>query len=168
MKVYIDDFPPTNLSYKLNILEQYLIKSMNYIEILSDNGIFNINESGIIYKINVIKDESIKVTNVWHNLKFIIDYTKCSYENVTTIPLNHINNKIYRYEYKIDIKSNLKFIIEFIDKKLENLKNESKELSNSYKTELIPINFYFEFSNIIDYGEIFNNNDFNVFLSLLK
>lgn len=164
MKIYIDNYNPNNLLNKLEILEPYIIKYSSYIEILSDDGIYYINETGNINKINNVKDESVKITNILYNYKFLIDLSIISYENVTSIPLNHVNNKIFRYDYKIDVKSNLKLIIEFKH-------NETKDTceTSNINNELTPINFYFEYSNkILDYNEIFNNNDFNVFLSLLK
>lgn len=165
MKIYIDDYEPSNLSDKLIKLEKYLFNSCDYVEIYSDDGIFYIDELGI-YKIIVIKDECIKYTSAFSNLKFLLDKTRFYKENVTSIPLNHINNKIYKHEYKIDIKSKIKLIIEGII----HYHNDTNLLINNNKLNLfIPLNFYFELSDKdIDLNEIFNNNDLNVFLSLLK
>lgn len=169
MKIYIDDYNPNDLSDKLIKLEKYLINSCDYIEIYSDDGIFYIDELGI-YKLIIIQDECIKYTSAFSNLKFLIDKTKFYKENITSIPLNHINNKIYKNEYKIDIKSKIKLVIEGTIDYL----NETNLLINNNKNKLnlfIPNNFYFELSNKdkdININEIFNNNDLNVFLSLLK
>jgi len=167
MKIYINNYNPHNLLNKLNKLEKYLINNNNYIEIFSDNGIFYIDELGI-YKIIIIKDESIKYTSALSNYIFLIDKTKYYKENVTNIPLNHINNTVYKYEYKLDIKSKIKLVIEGNIDKVDNtdiLINNNKNKLNLFT----PNNFYFEIlDKNITFNELFNNNDLNVFLSLLK
>lgn len=162
MKVYVDNYEQNKLLSKLNILKQYLINNIDYIEIISDDGIYYIDETGIS-KLFLIKDESIKYTSVFHNLKFIIDKSISFKEIVTTIPLNHINNKIHKLEYKIDNKSKIKLIIEGYYKQSINVENQTVSL-------FTVNNFYFEIfdNNEIDINEIFNNYDLNVFLSLLK
>jgi hypothetical protein len=168
MKIYIDNYEPKNLSNKLDKLNKYLINSNSYVEIYSDDGIFYVDEFGI-YKIIIINDDHIKYTSKALNYGFIIDNTKLYKENVTAIPLSHINTTINKYEYKIDIKSKIKLVIEGND----NQTNDSDILVTCEKNKLtsfIPNHFYFEIldKNITTINEIFNNNDLNVFLSLLK
>lgn len=163
MKLYIDDYDPKDLINKLDKLKKYLINSYNYIEIYSDDGIYYIDKSQI-YKIIVEKDESIKYTCVLSGYKFILDKSISSKELVNNIPLNHINNTIYKNEYIIDSKKDVIFIIEGYYEKNE-------EIHDNDCNVFIPNNFYFELSNndnMNNISKIINNNSINVFLSLLK
>jgi hypothetical protein len=170
MKIYIDDYNPYTLSNKLNKLKKYLVNTHQYIEIYSDDGIFYIDDLGI-YKIIIIQDETIKYTSIQTNCRFLIDRTKSYKENVTTIPLNHINNTIHKYEYKLDLKSKIKLVIEGTIDPNNNI-DQTDHISNNLNNEsniFIPNNFYFEIlDKNIDFNELFDNNDLNVFLSLLK
>jgi hypothetical protein len=168
MKIYIDDYNPYTLSNCLNKIKKYLINKYQYIEIYSDDGIFYIDDLGI-YKIIIIQDETIKYTSAQTNCKFLIDRTKSYKENVTTIPLNHINNTIHKYEYKLDLKSKIKLVIEGTIDPNSNDINNNKDNQDNQSNNFIPNNFYFEIlDKNIDFNELFNNNDLNVFLSLLK
>jgi len=167
MKIYIDDYNPYTLSNKLTKLKKYLVNTHQYIEIYSDDGIFYIDDLGI-YKIIIIQDETIKYTSTQTNRKFLIDRTKSYKENVTNIPLNHINNTIYKYEYKLDLKSKIKLVIEGTIDPTNNIDHINNNLNNESNI-FIPNNFYFEIlDKNIDFNELFDNNDLNVFLSLLK
>jgi hypothetical protein len=170
MKIYIDDYNPYTLSNKLTKLKKYLVNTNQYIEIYSDDGIFYIDDLGI-YKIIIIQDETIKYTSTQTNCRFLIDKTKSYKENVTNIPLNHINNTIHKYEYKLDLRSKIKLVIEGTINPTNNI-DQIDHINNSLNNEsniLIPNNFYFEIlDKNIDFNELFDNNDLNVFLSLLK
>lgn len=173
MKIYIDDYEVKNLSDKLTNLNKYLINSKNYVEIYSDDGIFYVDEFGI-YKIIVLYDDHIKYTSKSLNNKFIIDNTKLYKENITYIPLCHINNTINKYEYKIDIKSKIKLVVEGNDCLIcdDNSSNDNNKNSKTNYNSFIPNNFYFEILeknlNTNNVDELFNNNELIVFLSLLK
>jgi hypothetical protein len=159
MKIYIDEYDPLNLKNKLNVLDHYFLKSSNYIEIYSDNGIYHINNN-YIYKTVIVQD-NIEYKQL-NNIKFIIDKSKYTKQIINNIPLNHINFTIYKFEYCINEKSKIKFIIEgnydYID--YEKIINDKYHL-------FTPSNFYFEIDEI-DNHNIFSNNDINVFLSLLN
>jgi len=170
MKIYIDDYNPYTLSNKLTKLKKYLVNTNQYIEIYSDDGIFYIDDLGI-YKIIIIQDETIKYTSTQTNCRFLIDKTKSYKENVTNIPLNHINNTIHKYEYKLDLRSKIKLVIEGTINPINNI-DQIDHINNNLNNEsniFIPNNFYFEIlDKNIDFNELFDNNDLNVFLSLLK
>jgi hypothetical protein len=163
MKVYIDDYDPKNLIDKLDKLKQYLINSSNYVKIYSDEGIYNIYKSKI-YKTIIEKEEIIRYSSIFYGLQFIIDKSTVNEENIFSIPFNHIDYKIYKNEYKINIKSNIKLIIEGYYVENQDSHNNSNSILFS------PNNFYFELLNyeINNINEIFKNDDINVFLSLLK
>ena len=158
MKLYIDEYNPLNLRYKFNDLDRYFVNTLKYIEIYSDNGIFYVDDN-YIYKTLILEDD-IEYRQ-FHNIKFIIDKSKYMDQIINSISLNHINFTIYKFEYMIHPKSQIKFIIEG---KYDNIEYD-KIFDNKYYL-FNPTNFYFEIDKISN--DIFLNNDINVFLSLLN
>jgi len=158
MKLYIKNYKPIDVLNKIELLDQYYVNNKYSIEIISDDGIFYIDEKKI-YKMNIILDKLVELRS--NDLELMLD--KSIYKNIVNyqLPLNHINFYITSFYYVINPKSKIKLVIEG---KYEN--NNIKE-TNKYNN-FMPTNFYFEVPNEKTNFELLNNDDLNVFLSLLN
>jgi hypothetical protein len=81
---------------------------------------------------------------------------------VHQLPLEHIALNITTFYYVINTKSKIKLVVEGKYELFEEIINNDK-----YK-HFIPINFYFEISNEKNNFEILDNDDLNVFFSILN
>jgi hypothetical protein len=163
MKLYIKNYKPTDILKKIKLLDDYYLSTKKSIEIISDDGIFNIDEKNF-YKINIILDKLVELRS--SNLELLLDKTTINNVKVNHLPLNHINFCIISFCYAINSKSKIKLIIEG---KYETSEYETSEykITNKYQN-FIPANFYFEIPNEKTNFEILNNEDLNVFLSILN
>jgi hypothetical protein len=131
----------------------------NSIEIISDDGIFYINDKKFS-KMNIISDKLVELRSNY--LELLLDKSVYNNEIVHHLPLNHINTHITSFYYSINSKSKIILVIEG---KYEN--EISNKITNKYHN-FIPTNFYFEVPNEKTNFELLNNDDLNVFLSLLN
>jgi hypothetical protein len=157
MKIYIKNYKPKNILKKLKLLDDYYINTKNSIEIISDEGIFYVNDKNF-YKMNIILDKLSELRS--NDLELLLDKSVFKNEIVHHLPLNHVNTHITTFYYSINPKSKIKLVIE------GNYENEIN-ITNKYYN-FISTNFYFEVQNEITDFELLNNDDLNVFLSLLN
>ena len=162
MKLYIKNYNPIYILKKIKLLDNYYIKTKNSIEIISDDGIFHIDNKRV-YKMNVILDKLVELKI--NNLELLLDKSVYNNEIVHQLPFNHIDSHITTFYYAINSKSKILLVIEGeynnIDKEI--IHNNSNKYPN-----FNPTNFYFELPNEKTNFEIVNNDDLNVFLSLLN
>jgi hypothetical protein len=158
MKLYIKNYKPCDILKKIKLLDDYYLNTKKSIEIISDEGIFYIDDKNF-YKINIILDKLVELRS--SNLELLLDKTLFNNVKVNHLPLNHYCTGITSFYYAINSKSKIKLIIEG---KYEI--NEDK-ITNKYHN-FIPANFYFEIPNEKTNFEILNNDDLNVFLSILN
>lgn len=158
MKIYIKNYNPKNILKKFKILDDYYISSKNSIEIISDEGIFYVNDKNF-YKMNIILDKLSELRS--NDLELLLDKSVFKNETVHHLPLNHINTSVTKFHYSINPKSKLKLVIE------GTYEMDDDKITNKYQN-FIPTNFYFEVQNEITDFELLNNDDLNVFLSLLN
>ena len=158
MKLYIKNYKPCDILKKIKSLDHYYLSTKKNIEIISDDGIFYINDTNF-YKINMISDKLVELNS--RNLELLLD--KSMYNNVKVhhLPLNHYETIITSFCYAINSKSKIKLIIE------GKYETDEDRITNKYNT-FIPTNFYFEIPNEKTDFEILNNDDLHVFLSLLN
>lgn len=157
MKIYIKNYKLKNILKRFKLLDDYYINTKNSIEIISDEGIFYVNDKNF-YKMNIILDKLSELRS--NDLELLLDKSVFKNETVHHLPLNHINTHITTFYYSINPKSKIKLVIE------GNYENEIN-ITNKYY-DFIPTNFYFEVQNEITDFELLNNDDLNVFLSLLN
>ena len=160
MKLYIKNYKPIDILKKIKLLDEYYFNIKNSIEIISDEGIFYINDKNF-YKMNVILDKLVELRS--NDLELLLDKSLYKNEIVHYLPLDHIDSSITSFNYSINPKSKIKLVIEG---KYEN-GISNNEITNKYHN-FIPTNFYFEVPNEKSNFEILNNDDLNVFLSLLN
>ena len=159
MKIYIKNYKPMDIFKKLKLLDIYFYSTKKSIEIISDDGIFNIDDRKF-YKMNVILDKLVELRS--NNIDILVDKSTYNMDIVHQLPLDHIDFQTTTFCYIINTKSKIKMIVEgkydITDEKAEKDKYES----------FIPTNFYFEAPNEKSDFELLNNDDLNGFLSLLN
>lgn len=158
MKIYIKNYKPENILKKLKLLDDYYINTKNNIEIISEEGIFYVNDKNF-YKMNIVLDKLSELRS--NDLELLLDKSVLKNETVHYLPLNHINSHITTFYYSINPKSKIKLVIE------GKYKMDDDKITNKYEN-FSPTNFYFEVQNEITDFELLNNDDLNVFLSLLN
>ena len=166
MKLYIKNYTPIDIFTKIKLLDDYYVSTKNNIEIVSDDGMFFINEKKF-YKMNIILDKLVELRS--NDLELLLDKSVYKNEIVYHLPLNHINTYVTSFNYAISPKSKIKLVIEgkYEFNENENSIDNEKIITNKYYN-FTPINFYFELQNEITDFEILNNDDLNVFLSVLN
>ena len=167
MKIYIKKYKPQNILKKLKILDEYYINTKNSIEIISNEGIFYVNDKNF-YKMNIILDKLSELRS--NDLELLLDKSVFKNETVHYLPLNHINTHVTTFYYSINPKSKIKLVIEgkYEINPDETIENVNKKIITNKYYNFSPINFYFEVQNEITDFELLNNDDLNVFLSVLN
>ena len=158
MKIYIEETNNKileNLKSNTKIIhniEKKLVSKQFINKIYSSEGIYQINDNKS-YNLMVISDnvskEKVTFNNKTYNL--VIDKSKIDKNIIFQIPYQHICIPLCINNYAIDSNKHLKLVIE--------------SLYNDKNSELIPVDYYFEYNmenNMIPIEDI------NVFLSLLN
>ena len=158
MKLYIKNYKVMDILKKLKLFDQYYINTKNNIEIISDEGIFYINDKKF-YKMKIISDKLVELRS--NDLELLLDKSVFNNESVHHLPLNHINTDITTFYYSINPKSKIVLVIE------GKYEMDDDKITNKYHN-FTPTNFYFEVPNEKTNFELLNNDDLNVFLSLLN
>ena len=91
MKLYIKNYKPIDILKKIKLLDEYYFNTKNSIEIISDDGIFYINDK-IFYKMNIILDKLVELRS--NDLELLLDKSVYKNEIVHYLPLNHIYSYI--------------------------------------------------------------------------
>ena len=160
MKLYIKNYNPIHILQKQKTIDEFYFSNKNIIEIISDDGIFYIDNKNF-YKINVISDKLVQLRS--KDLELLLDKSVYKNEIVHQLPFNHTNTHITKFYYATNSKSKIKLVVEGKYETNELIDNKSNKYAN-----FTPINFYFEMPNEITDFELLNNDDLNVFLSLLN
>ena len=158
MKIYIKNYNPKNIQKKLKLLDDYYISTKNSIEIISDEGFFYVNDKKF-YKMNIILDKLSELRS--NDLELLLDKSAFKNETVHYLPLNHVDSCITTFYYSVNPKSKIKLVIE------GTYEMDDDKITNKYQN-FIPTNFYFEVQTEITDFELLNNDDLNVFLSVLN
>lgn len=168
MKIYIKNYNPMNILKKIKLIDEYFYSMKNSTEIISEEGIFYIDDNKF-YKIDVILDELVEFRI--KTCEILLDKTIYNKNLVHQLPSDHNNCHITSFYYSINQKSKIKLVIEgeykSIYKNENNNSENNNEIINKYQ-HFYPTNFYFEAPNEKTEFEILNNDDLNVFLSLLN
>lgn len=152
MKIYINNLNLEIINDLSDILQENLIKTDNYIELYTNEGIYRIEDKKIYFLEAIDKD--IKVINNYHkNYSIIVDPSFYKEYSVSSIyGDSHLSLEIKQHSYKINSASEIKLIISYI----------------SNKDKLIPNDIYFESSKDIDINDIFIKKEIIEFLSMLN
>jgi hypothetical protein len=170
MKIYIKDYKPTDILKKIKSIDEYFCNTKNSIELISDEGNFYIDDKKF-YKINIISDELVKLRS--NNFDLLMDKSVYKNDIVHQVPLVHIESYVTAFYYAVNLKSKIRLVIEgnydVIYNEITDNKvfDKNKIIINKYHN-FSPINFFFEAPNEKTAFELLNNDDLNVFLSLLN
>jgi len=148
MKIYLENYKPDLLKKKMKSFEKYLHNESRFIEVLSEEGLFTVDNQNI-FKINITHDESYKLE--YDKYSLLIDKSKTNLEKIFSVPTHNYLCIIKKNIYKLNSKSDVEFIIEG---------------ENDKDNNFIPTNFYFNAPDTKEF--IFLKEDLNVFLSLLN
>jgi hypothetical protein len=155
MKIFIENYPLSNLTTIIPSLKKYLVDTKQLLEITSIEGQYYIDESKVYKKIVSDKDAVIH-KNYYKDFNLLIDYSYAVIIETNQIP-NHNIEFVYKYYYfALNKSSKLKFVI-------QTLYENTDEINN-----IIPIDFYFETEEDVEINNIFFKDEINVFLSLLN
>jgi hypothetical protein len=160
MKIYIKYYNPKDILKKIKLIDEYYYSTKKSIEIISDNGIFYIDDKKF-YKKNIVLDELVELKI--SNFDMLLDKSVYNNDIAYQLPFNYIDSHITTFYYAINTKSKIKLVIE--GNYNEIIDNEI--ITNKYYN-FSPTNFYFEAPNEKSDFELLNNDDLNVFLSLLN
>jgi hypothetical protein len=200
MKIYIKDYNPMDILKKIKLIDEYYYSTKKSIEIISDDGIFYINDKKF-YKMNVVLDKLVELKI--KNFDILLDKSVYNNDIVYQLPFSYIDSHITTFYYAINSnkfnKSKIKLVVEgnydvihneicdneICDNKITDNEigdnkitdneigdnkitdNKDKIIMNKYYN-FSPTNFYFETPNEKPDFELLNNDDLNVFLSLLN
>jgi hypothetical protein len=155
MKIFIENYPLSNLTTIIPSLKKYLVDTKQLLEITSIEGQYYIDESKVYKKIVSDKDAVIH-KNYYKDFNLLIDYSYVAMIETNQIP-NHNIEFLYKYYYfALNKSSKLKLVIQTIC-------NTTDEVNS-----IIPIDFYFETEEDVEINNIFFKDEINVFLSLLN
>lgn len=130
-------------------------------------GIIIINSDQTMKQVNPNFHPTFEQLTNYNNTKknLLFDLTEYTYTTfVSRLPTEYIYLRAIEYSYKLTTSSKLVLKVKYIE-----------EIDNSYCTQLIPIDYYFEYdvpSKDLLVSDLLNNvffkNDFNMFLSMLN
>lgn len=158
MKIYIVDILPKTLKSKITNFDKSFQRNekIKYEFISEEYGYYEAYSESPdnILRLEPSFKNNYELIKNYNGYNLLVDKTEYTYNPVISqFPVKYISSKITQLEYKIDKKSKLSLIIECI------------ETTNTFETELIPIDFYFKYVEPnLDLTNVFFQEDFNVFL----
>lgn len=161
MKIYIEKLPITNLIKIVPSLKKYLVNTKQQLEIISNEGLFYIDDSKA-YKITIRDKDVIAHKNYYNNFSLIVDYSYKTTIETNQIPNHNIETLHKYYYFALNKNSKLQFVIQSYSNNVEDFNNIDD--FNNIKI----CDFYFEIKEDIEINNIFLKDEINVFLSLLN
>ena len=152
MILYIENYNIKNKNQTQKVLEKYLIKQNNIIEVYSEEGIYFIDNKNI-NKLIYNDKKSERMINYIDNHHFILDKTIIQKLEAYQLPFDHIVLQNTEYIYSLNNKSTIKLHLIILNME------QNFSLIND---------FYFEVPDNIDIYTPFFKEEINVFLSLLN
>jgi len=152
MKIYINNFNLDILNEVSTKLKENLVDTKNFIQLYTDEGIFNI-DSKMINKLNPIDISIIIYEKYYKDFTLIADPSYFVKEQISSIHgETHLSFEIQKKYYKINDKSDIYLVIEcYIE-----------------KSKLITNDIYFELKKDINLNDIFIKKEIIEFLSVLN
>ncbi len=151
MKVYINNFNENTIFSIQTLLSDLLITVDHYIEIYTNEGIYQV-DSNHIYLLEPKDGETFIYKNYVNDVTLIVDNSYFLKTISTSIHGNeHIHVNIKKHIYKLNPKSKLRFIIEIKD-----------------ALDKLMYDVYFECDEMVNIKELFIKQEIIEFLSLLN
>jgi hypothetical protein len=161
MKIYINNFNIDILSSIMKSLAEHFVSCESYIQIYSEDGLYQIDNSSI--KKQKIIDKEIEIFKEYYDdFTLIADPSHYTLEKVNKLPCNHIVSKVKRCFFTPDKKLPIKLVIE--GTALE--ETSCNKLSNIYNMD--PYDIYLEVGEYVNLNDELVKREIIVFLSLLN
>ena len=175
MKIYINHFNLEVLPELIKNLTDYRVKTEEYIQLYSNDGIYQIDQSTTI-KLKPIDHDISILPNFYKDFTIIVDPSFYIVEKVVQIPPEHVSKKIKRDIFSIhknsnsnsNSSSNSKLVIES-DIPINQTRNgfeflNKKNLENAEQ----PVDIYFELPNGSNIEDVLVKKEIIEFLSILN
>jgi len=169
MKIYINHFNLDILSDLIKNLSDYHIKSEEYIQLYSTDGIYMIDQGSTI-KMNPIDHDIIILNNFYKNFTLIVDPSFYIAEKTSQIPPEHVTTKLKREIFSINKNNNTKHIKLIIETEIKNESDEAFYFLNKINTEndVQYKDIFFEMPNNTNVNDALVKKEIIEFLSLLN
>lgn len=164
-KIYIKDYDPVLLRKKFSNLEAWFRNQETVVELVSPDGLFNI-ENNKLYKLKPVDKEI--VAHDFEGYKLMFDNSHFEKELVfSQIPFDHINIEVVRFYYCQELLGKKTFLRLVIEGFYENTNSimATSQTKDRY-SNFTPTNFYFLTNESFD--NVLVKKELNVFLSMLK
>ena len=170
MKIYINHFNLNILPDLLKSLSNYHIKSEEYMQVYSTDGIYMIDQSASI-KLNQIDHDIMVLNNFYQDFTLIVDPSFYIAEKVVNIPPEHVMTKVKRDIFALNKNTNNKPCIKLIIE--TEMKSEPEEVfyflnKNNTNNEDIYRDIFFELPNGTNVNDALVKEEIIEFLSLLN
>ena len=152
MKIYINNFNIDILPSIIKSLTEYYTNSETYIQIYSEDGMFQINDTST--KKQIITDKEIQILKEYYeNFTLIADPSYYTLEQTYNIPSEHLSTKVKRCFFTPDKNSIFKLVIE------GTILEENNKQNNDSNFGIHPYDIYIEVDK--DKYQTRNNQDRN-------
>ena len=152
MKIYINNFNLDILNNISDLFRDKLAYSETYINVLTDESMYIINNKDICL-LNSIDKDIITYQNYYKDFTLIVDKSFFNKDKVlSVIGETNLSFQIKKDYYKMNKKSNIQMIIEYY----------------FVNNKFIPYDIYFEIDKDIDINEFLVKKEIIEFLSVLN
>ena len=152
MKIYINNLNLELLKDISELFKENLINCEKYIELYTEEGIYNIQDK-FCHQLHILDKDIKRFDKYYENFTLIVDPSYFNEEQINSIQGNiHESIQITKQAYKLNKSSSLQIIIKFC--------NENKKL--------IPYDIYLYSNKDIDINDILIKKEIIEFLSVLN
>jgi len=155
MKIFIKDYSLQQMAavIKQRLLKTYLVRSSNFIRILSEEGLFTVTQHKLIQNVH---ESDCHASLNHHQWTLLLDKSETMPQVAYQVPFNHTTLEVMCHYYSVS-KNNplIQLVVE-----------ETRYYTDT--SSYVVTDFYFETHRNLTDTEIIDNADLNVFLSLLN
>ena len=152
MKIYINNLNLDIIDEISELFKENFIKTDNYIELYTNEGVYRIEDESI-YFLDINDKDIQQFEKYYNNFTLILDMSFYNKKITSSIHgETHLSFQIAEKHYKLNNSSSVSLVIKY----------------NLDKTKLIPSDIYFESEKDININDIFIKKEIIEFLSVLN
>lgn len=152
MKIYINNLNLDIIDEISELFKENFIKTDNYIELYTNEGVYRIEDKSI-YFLDINDKDIQQFEKYYNNFTLIVDMSFYNKKITSSIHgETHLSFQITEKHYKLNNSSSVSLVIKY----------------NLDKTKLIPSDIYFESQKDININDIFIKKEIIEFLSVLN
>lgn len=152
MKIYINNLNLDIIDEISELFKENFIKTDNYIELYTNEGVYRIEDKSI-YFLDINDKDIQQFEKYYNNFTLIVDMSFYNKKITSSIHgETHLSFQITEKHYKLNNSSSVSLVIKY----------------NLDKTKLIPNDIYFESQKDININDIFIKKEIIEFLSVLN